>query len=67
MHNEFIFRISSIFPSGTGGRWGFGVVILIYLIVYNENGGPTTLIATILASICALFSGELEFAPNFSD
>ncbi|KAJ6647283.1 putative cationic amino acid transporter, partial [Pseudolycoriella hygida] len=49
-------KISTSLPSGTGGRWGFGVVILIYLIVYNENGGPTTFIATILASVCAFFS-----------
>lgn len=58
INSSLTFRFSAVFPSGTGGRWGFGVVILIYLIVYNENGGPTTFVATLLASMCALFSGE---------
>lgn len=44
--------------AGTGGRWALGIVILVHVIVYNETGGATTLFSVLIATSCAIFSGE---------
>lgn len=46
--------------AGIGGRWAFGVVILVHVIVYNETGGTTVVLAAALATGCAMLSGMLR-------
>lgn len=43
--------------SGMGGRWALGAVILVHVVVYNETGGTTTVLATLIATSSALLSG----------
>lgn len=42
----------------SGGRCTLGVVVLVPIIVYNEVGGPTTLISSVLAAIFSVFAGR---------
>lgn len=48
-----------MFNNGIGGRWTLGVVVLVPIIAYNEVGGLTTIIGSILAGLFSVFSGEL--------
>lgn len=42
---------------GMGGRWALGTVILVHLVVYNETGGTTTVLAAFITTSSALLSG----------
>lgn len=43
--------------SGMGGRWAIGAVILVHVVVYNETGGATTVLAALITTSSALLSG----------
>lgn len=47
--------------SGIGGRLALGAVILVHVVVYNETGGPSTVLAALIATSCALLSGQKLF------
>lgn len=46
--------------NGIGGRWTLGVVVLVPVITYNEVGGSTTVIGSILAAIFSVFAGTFD-------
>lgn len=48
-----------MFNNGISGRWTLGVVVLVPIIAYNEVGGLTTIVGSILAGLFSVFSGEL--------
>lgn len=47
-----------MFHNGIGGRWTLGVVVLVPIIAYNEVGGLSTLLGSILAAVFSIFSGK---------
>ncbi|CAO1359584.1 unnamed protein product [Diamesa tonsa] len=49
-------RILSGIPTGTFGRWAFGVIILTHLIAYNETSSAAILIAVLIALINSLLA-----------
>ena len=51
-------RILSGIPTGTFGRWAFGVIILTHLIAYNESSSAAILIAVLIALINSLLAGN---------
>lgn len=47
-------------PTGSGGRWALGTVILVYLIACNETNGPTAVFATIFAAFYGLLAATCK-------
>lgn len=43
--------------TGMGGRWAFGLVILVHVIAYNETGGTTVVLGVLVATACAILAG----------
>lgn len=43
---------------GTFGRLAVGIIVFINVIAYNETGAVTVLFATVIAALCATFSGK---------
>lgn len=50
-------RITDIIAPGTYGRLAIGVIIFIHIIAYNETGAVAVLFSTLIATVCATFSG----------
>lgn len=48
-----------MFNNGISGRWTLGVVVLVPIIAYNEVGGLTTIVGSILAGLFSVFSGKI--------
>lgn len=54
---------------GSAGRWALGVIIVTHLIAYNETGGVGAVVSMLLASVNALFIGnvfKMYFRFSFS-
>lgn len=43
---------------GTFGRLAIGLIVFINVIAYNETGAVTVLFSTVIATLCATFSGK---------
>ena len=43
---------------GTFGRVAIGLIVFINVIAYNETGAVTVLFSTVIATVCATFSGK---------
>lgn len=54
------FRLLSGIPTGSFGRWAFGVIILTHLVAYNECGSVATLVAVLIAMLNSLLMGTYD-------